>query len=425
MSFLIDKFNEKMAKINPSAAKTAEFDVLFSTGFLHIDYLNGTVVHVKDKDKNREFQYNSCGLLDGSTNSVIGRSGSGKSTLVIQIAGNIVRPFIKRGAQSDIYVDDIEGSLPESRKNFLLGLSSEELNQHVHLRNTGINTQNVYQQIQTIHDIKLDNKDKFLYDTGYFDLNGERIFKFVPTVYIIDSLPMLLPKDLIDDDELGGSMSASSIAKVNTQLLKKISQLCKEVNIILISINHILDDIQMGFIPKPVQIAGLKQGERLPGGKAAIYLANNMFRVDDSKLLKQDKDYGIDGAIVMLTIIKSRTNVNRKSIPLVFNKTEGNFDDELSYIELLNQEGKIIGSGVSMHFPDLPDCKFSKKNFKEKIRTNKELRASFMKNLYELLVTYLSDTMVKDEELTLADELTDIFNSFATLDIPEEYKRTA
>ena len=418
MSLLIDKFNEKMSKIkDKSVNKDAEFDVLYSTGFLSIDYLNGTVVHVKDKKNNRDFSYNSCGIVDGSTNTIIGRSGSGKSTLLTQIAGSIVRPFIEQGKSSEIFIDDIEGSLPESRKAYLLNLESSYLKEHVKIRNNAINTQNVYQRIQSIHDIKIENEKEFKYDTGCYDLDGNRIYKFIPTVYLIDSFPMLLPKELLDEEELGGSMSASSIAKINTQLLKKIAQLCKEANIILFTINHILDEIQMGFIPKAAQIAGLKQGERLPGGKAAIYLANNMFRVDDSKMLKSDKEYGINGSVITMTIIKSRTNANRRAIPLIFNKDDGKFDPELSYFELLNQEGIIQGSGVGMYFKNLPEFKFSKKNFKEKIETNVELHTEFLRELHALLVTYLSKTeVVETNENSLQQRTMDIFNSFNTID---------
>ena len=412
MSLLIDKFNEKMSKIkDKSINKEAEFDVLYSTGFLSIDYLNGTVVHVKNDT--REFSYNSCGIVDGSTNTIIGRSGSGKSTLLTQIAGAIAGPFIDQGMSCEIFIDDIEGSLPEPRKFYLLDMVKEKFKDHVKIRNEGINTQNVYQRIQAIRDSKIENEKEFKYDTGYYDLEGNKIFKFVPTLYLIDSLPMLLPKELLDEEELGGSMSASSIAKVNTQLLKKISQLCKEANIILFTINHILDDIQMGFIPKPAQISGLKPGERLPGGRSAIYLANNMFRVDDSKTLKADKDYGIDGSLVTLTIIKSRTNANKRSIPLIFDKSEGRFNPELSYFELLNEEGKIQGTGVGMYFKDLPEFKFSKKNFLEKIKTNEELHIAFLKELHALLITYLSDTKVVDaSEDNLKKRTIDIFNSF-------------
>ena len=45
--------------------------------------------------------------------------------------------------------------------------------------------------------------------------------------------------------------------------------------------NHILDDIQINpFSKKQAQIAGLKDGERLTGGKAAVYLAKILYRVE-------------------------------------------------------------------------------------------------------------------------------------------------
>ncbi len=72
-----------------------------------------------------------------------------------------------------------------------------------------------------------------------------------------------------------------------------------------------------------------------------------------------------------------------------------------------------------MYFSDLPEFKFSKKNFKEKIETNIELRTSFMKCLHELLVSYLSDTKVVDaDEGMVSTSMIDIFNSFND-EIPE------
>ena len=60
MSLLLNNFNKVMSKSKDFGAKeTAKFDVMYSTGFLAIDYLNGTVVHVKGND--RDFSYNSCG----------------------------------------------------------------------------------------------------------------------------------------------------------------------------------------------------------------------------------------------------------------------------------------------------------------------------------------------------------------------------
>lgn len=385
---LMDNFRAKMDKVKVAGSnKRAEFDVMYSTGFLSIDYLNGTTVHVESEERN--FTYNSVGIVDGSTNTIIGRSGSGKSTLLRQIAGNIMRQF----DNALLFDDDIEGSLPWVRKEFLYGLDPETIEKRCEFRNRGITTENVYQRIHGLYELKIQNRKEFEYDTGLYDTRGNRIYKLVPSIYIIDSLPMLLPEDLANDDELGGSMDASSIAKKNTSLLKKISQDCKEANIILFTINHILDEIQMGFIPKAAQISGLKQGERLPGGKAAIYLANNMFRVDDSLTLKADKDFGIDGSVITLTQIKSRTNATKRSIPLIFNKTEGRFDELLSLFQLLKSEGVLQGTGV-YYLESAPDIKFKQKNFKEVIENSPELQKAFAEECYKILSTFLSDTKI-------------------------------
>ena len=410
MSQLLDAFISKMSKIkNKSSDQVAEFDVMYSTGFLGIDYVNGTTVYVNGED--RQFSYNSVGIVDGSTNTIIGRSGSGKSTLLCQICSNIIRPFDDRAV---LFIDDIEGSLPSVRKEFLLGFDTEELQVKTNIRNTGITTENFFKRIQTIHSIKTSNRKDYEYDTGLYDTYGNRIFKLIPTVYMIDSLPMLLPEELADDEELGGSMDASSIAKKNTMLFKKISQLCKEANIILFCINHILDEIQMGFIPKAAQISGLKQGERLPGGKAALYLANNMFRLDDSVTLKESEGYGINGSIVLLTLIKSRTNATKRSIPLVFNKTEGRFDEILSLFQLLKQEGKLCGAGAYQYLNDLPNVKFSQKTFKEVLNSSVELQEVFAKECYNVLVKYLSSTKNVDmNNSTVNININNIVNKLA------------
>ena len=414
MSLLMNNFRKEISKSKDAGAKaSAEFDVMYSTGFLGVDYLNGTVVHVKDK--NKEYSYNSCGVVDGSTNTIIGRSGSGKSTFLMQISGNIVRPFIDKNMPTGLFIDDIEGSLPAARKSFLLGLTEEESLEYLDMRNSGITTENLLKRIKTIASDKLNNRKEYEYDTGLCDINGNRIFKLVPTVYVVDSLPMLLPENLVEEEELAGSMAASSIAKANTMIFKQISQTCKSANIIFFTINHILEEIQMGFIPKAAQISGLKQGERLPGGRAAIYLANNMFRVDDTNTLKKDKDYGIDGSIINMTLVKSRTNATKRSIPLIFNKTEGRFDDILSLFHLLKTEGCFDGAGAYQYLADVPDVKFSQRNFKEVLEGSEELQEAFAKKCYEVLAPMLSETKLAEASSSKASSnISNMFAKYAT-----------
>lgn len=403
-SRLMDKFNERMKKAKGYVDTKEEFEVLYPTGFLALDYLNGSMIHVNGKDV--QTKYRSTGIVDGSSNMFIGRSGCGKSTLVFQVIGNIAKQF----STCELYIDDLEGSLPLSRKEFLLGLPKEDVEQNsptcrVRIRNTGIDVENVYLRIQALHDAKVENRLDYEYDTGLFDTYGNKIFKLVPTIYVIDSFAMLMPKDVVDKEEIDGGMGASKIAKQNTQFIKKISQLLREANIILFSVNHINDDVSTGFMPKPAQISGLNVGERLPGGKAALYIANNIFRLDDGGSLKEDEGFGINGQVVNIKIIKSRTNQNKRSIPLIFNKSEGGFDPILSMFYYLKTEGKIAGAGTSMYFSDLPDVKFSQKQFKEKLAESQELQMVFAKKSRELLDTLLSDTEIKvmNKELNLMD----------------------
>ena len=389
-SRLMDKVVERMkkAKIKDS---NEEFEVLYPTGFLSLDYLNGSMIHVNGNGI--DMRYRSVGIVDGSSNMFIGRSGCGKSTLVFQIIGNIARQF----PNCEVYIDDIEGSLPMSRKERLLGLSPDEMqanspNCRVRFRNTGITTENVYQRILFIHDSKVENRSEYEYDTGLYDTYGNRIFKLIPTIYLIDSFAMLMPEDVLDKDELDAGMGPTKVAKVNTNLVKKISQLLRDANIILCSINHINDDPSTGFLPKPAQISGLKQGERLPGGKAALYIANNMFRLDDRAALKESEGYGIAGQVVDISLVKSRTNQNKRSVPLIFNKTEGGFDPILSMLHLLNSEGKVGGAGARCYFLDEPDIKFSKKNFKAELEESPDLQRAFTIQSREVLDKLLSNT---------------------------------
>ena len=398
MAKLVEKFMAKVSKSKITGSNNeATFDVAYSTGFLAIDFINGTTVHVDD-GKGMQFSYVSAGITDGSCNTIIGRSGSGKSTLMTQIVGNMARNMIKKGYDTIICDDDLEGSLPEVRKEFLFGLPKEVLEECLKHRNEGITSENLYERIRLLADEKMTNKKDYIYDTELYDTYGNRIYKLIPSFYMVDSLPMLMPESLANDDELGSSMDASAIAKQNTMLFKKIAQLCKASNIIFFTINHILDEIQMGFIPKAAQISGLKQGERLPGGKAALYLANNMFRVDDSTTLKESEGFGINGSIVTLTVIKSRTNATKRSVPLIFNKTTGRFDEELSLFQLLKQEGRIAGAGAYSYLEECPDIKFSQKTFKSVLNSSPELRQAFAKEVFNVLSPYLSDTKTVSAE---------------------------
>lgn len=359
--------------------------VAYSTGFLNFDFMNGTVIHVKSEERN--FKYYSVGIQDGCLVMLIGRSGCGKTTWAVQTAANMVRDF----PNACIYHDDIEGGLTEYRKELLTGFHGEELERKYIGRNTGITAENFYERLRIIHDLKLENRADYEYDTGLFDSNGDRIYKLEPTVYILDSLALLMPAQYTEEEALSGSMSATAAAKVNSMSFKRIIPMLKSANIILLVINHINKKIEINpMMHTKTQVSYLKQDETLPGGNTVIYLTNLLLKFDDNSKFKKDEAFGISGNLVDITLVKSRNNRAGKSCTLVFDQNKG-FDPELSLFVMLKNAKRVNGAGAYLYIGDKSDIKFSQKNFKEKLRESPELREVFISEVMEMLKEELNE----------------------------------
>lgn len=257
---LSDLFRQAVSKMKDYRMKNeAEFDVAYSTGFLALDFANGCMVHVRSST--RQFAYRSVGITDGSMVMVIGRSGCGKTTFCIQAGANIIRPF----KTSCVFEDNIEGGLTSTRRAALSKFSDQEVDARFICRNSGITAENFYERIKMIHDMKLENRTEFEYDTGLVDDRGNRIYKLEPTVYILDSIALLMPEKYTDEDELSGQMAATAAAKANTAIFKRIMPMLKSANIILFVINHITQHISLNAYSMPkAQVSYLKPEEALP-----------------------------------------------------------------------------------------------------------------------------------------------------------------
>lgn len=391
MGLLADRFRAQMAKTKDPRMEEANADVLYPTGFLPFDFLNGYRVHVKSETE--DFWYNSVGIVDGSSVSFAGRSGSGKTTAAIQMAANIVRPF----PEATIFFDDIEGGSNATRRELLTHFTPEEAEQRIIYRNTAVSAENFYKRIASIYEIKMNNRADFEYDTGKLDSRGNKIYKLIPTVYILDSLAMLTPEKLTEEEELSGQMSTTATAKTNTAVFKRIVPKLKAANIILFTINHINDKIEVNaFTHTKSQVSFLKPGETLPGGKAALYLANNLIRVDDGAKLKETDGLGINGKIVDFEIIKSRTNAAGRSVPMVFDFTNG-FDDILSLFMFLKSTGAII-TGATCYLRGHEDMKFRQRDFKNKLFNDPEFAKAFNEVARAELETLLGNPEVEEQK---------------------------
>lgn len=401
---LINEFRDRMSKEKDYGMKCeAEFDVQYPTGFLNLDFLNGQRIFVDDE--NRKFSYDSIGIVDGSFNLVIGRNGCGKSTFVKQAAANIIKPF----PLGKIFEDSIEGGITQRRNEILTGYGPDEITNKLLSRNTGISCESFYKRIKTIYDIKTENAETYRYDTGLFDSRGNRIYKMQPTVYILDSLAMLMPEKLTQEEELSGQMSTTATAKMIATIFRRVIPLLKTANIILFVINHITQDVNLSFIPKPSKNIYLKQGETCPGGETPFYLANNIFRLDDNNKLKEDKEFFIAGNFVTFSLVKSRTNRAGASTDLVFNQDIG-YDADLSLYLFLKKNGRINGAGAYLYIGDNQDMKFSQKNFKTKLYEDQNFRNVFITECVSLLRSTLDKEQIALLEQRKSNTATDIIN---------------
>lgn len=396
MGLLMQRFHDIMNQSKDPRMKEATFDVMYPTGFLPFDYLNGYITTVNIPN-GKKMAYNSIGIMDGSSNVIIGRPGSGKTTFAVQAAANIIKPF----PDAVMYIDDIERGSNKMRMHTLSGFSPEECVNRIIYRNEGITAENFYARVNMIHDEKISHRDDYEYDTGLLDFLGNPIYKLIPTVYILDSLAMLMPDKLTEEEELSGQMSTTATAKTNTAVLKRVIPKLKAANIILLVINHINQKIDINpFAKTKAQIAYLKQDETLPGGQVNNYLGSTMIRIDDSTKLKDTEGLGINGKIVDFSLVKSRTNNPGRSVSMIFNFDYG-YDPILSLFTFMKSNGKIVSKGAYMNIEG-SDIKFTQKGFLDKLTTDPEFANVFntaCRSELEKLLKLPDDDAKKSEDI--------------------------
>lgn len=399
-SLLSDMFREKVAKMGYDMRNEAVPAIGYPTGFLNFDYLNGYIAVEKNNDTGEFEEYYNLGIEDGSYVSFISNTGVGKSTLVCQIAANIARRF----DTTTIFEDMIEATgMNDARRLELSKFSEEEYRKRYVIRNTGVTTESIYARIKMIHDLKIEHPENFLYDTGRKDLQGKPIMKLEPTIYIIDSIAMLMPEKYIEEDEMAGKSMGAASALIASNVFKMIIPLLKSANIILFGINHILEDVQMTAMPKKNPVPYLKQGERIPKGRTATFLANNIIRLDNANKLKVEEGYRIEGGVIEVSLVKSRASGKKKPTRLVLDFANG-FDPWLSVLETMKYNKLIYGGGASLAIDPEKQFKFSLGTFRDKVLNDVDFRNAFIKHsLNYLKTTVMKNTIVNIDENHIDD----------------------
>lgn len=396
MTLLATAFRNQVAKTKDiSQINEMNYSVSYPTGFLNLDFANGYIQEVNGK-----LRY-ELGISDGSINMLIGESSTGKTSLVVALACNIIRRF----KTSAVFYEQAEvGSNIQRMKNLSGFSSDEDFTNRFIIRDAGITIESIYERVKMVHDIKTQNPDEYLYDTGMKDMKGNEIYKFEPTIFIVDSVKMVLSRKNADADETN-NMTGATNAKANSEYYTKMVPLCRAANIIMILINHITVDINMGFMPKKPELPYLKQQEHIAGGKSLVYLQNLIMRLDIKSKLKPEEGFGINGTVVNIDIVKSRTNKSsRARCFLVFDQEIG-FDPDLSLFLLLKENKLLEGSGAFLKVPGC-DIKFSQRQFKQALYSNPDLYQAFVKTCYD----YLTSTLLEEYNRVKAEETKKIEN---------------
>ena len=377
-------FREQVKQTKDIAMKSEmTYGVSYPTGFLNMDFANGYIQEINGKIKYE------LGISDGSMNMIISDSGVGKTTIATQIATNIIKPF----KTSCIFYEQAEatGTNIQRLKN-LTGMDDQEFENRFIVRDSGITTESIYARTKMIYDIKVNNQSEYMYDTGMVDIHGKPIYKFEPTVIIIDSVKLVLSEKAAEA-EATTNMTGAQNAKTNSEYYSKMLPLCKMANIIVFFINHITVDVNTGFLPKKSELAYLKQGEHIAGGRSLTYIQNNMFRLDIKSKLKPEEGLGISGSVVSLDVIKSRTNTSsRAKCNLVFDQATG-YDNDLSLFMMLKDRKLLEGSGAFLKLPGY-DKKFSQKKFKEELYADPE----FFNTFVSLCINTLKNDLLEEYE---------------------------
>ena len=406
-SLMMDIFRSQLSKMDYNNKTEASPDIGYPTGFLNLDYTNGYIAQQYNKETGQYSPYFNIGVADGSFVSFIGHTSTGKSTLMVQIAANIARRF----KTSQVWYDQTELKAMNLQRIYELSrYSKDDFKKKFIVRNAGITIENVYTRINMIYKTKTDpaNIDKYLYDTGYKDMYGNPIIKLEPTLYLIDSIAMIMPEDVEEDDELASKTFAMQSANKITTLMKQIMSKLQSANIILMVTNHIQENIQLGYIPKQNPTPYLKPDERMPKGRTVTYSANNIWRVDSASKLKVDDPYHIEGAIANVSMVKSRNSGIKTATKLVNNFSIG-FDPWLSILEALKAAKRIYGAGVSLSLDPDKEFKFSYGTYREKLQTEPEFRKYVLKHALEYFKTipYNPESGESDDFMDdlLSDEL--------------------
>ena len=395
-NFLIQSLRQATGKKNLFDANASV--ISYKTGFPVLDYYLGYQVNVYNDDNELVSSYPSLGITAGSYVEFIGKPSTSKTTTAIQIASNIVRNF----DNGSVIHFDLEQAMNYTRIQTLSKFNIRTIRDGKYILRQEKNTlENIKETIVEIASEKENNPDTYKYKTGKLNEFGEEII-LDSIASITNGLDINNKKEMEKMKEIGTQTDRMRLTGEIGRFFNEILTQLRTYNIILIAINQIKVNPNMGIVKSPAEILYLDQDEALPGGRTPQFLAHILLKfiaVGSEKYTKEDE--GFDGFGVKIKIIKSRTNQAGQIVPMIYDKVRG-LDSLRSSVRYSKDIGLLNGNKNGYYFEDDKEHKFTLKNMHQDYKENRELYTCLYSRIIPRLEEHLS--VVSPEELEIVEE---------------------
>ena len=358
--------------------------VTYPTGILPLDYANGFWQTITDSEGNVR-NVPSLGIMGGTFGQVIGTTGSGKSTFAMQLGYSIIRKF----EDGVMYYIDTEKTALRQRVIQITGADYDD--PRIKIIKTATTIEDVLNLINDICNAKEAGGNAYKYKIEDRSFNGKPMEVYVPTVFIIDSLPAFNSKDYNVED-LGNNIDQMRAAKDVTRFYTNCLDRAWYYNISFIVVNHIRPKADTNpYAAPPRGLMMLGPQETLPRGSVAQFYSQWVIRINSKKSDSYTlDDNGFKGYKCIFELAKSKQNTVGVKFPVAFISDVG-YDPVYTLYEFAQEIGIISGRNPYLYFEGLDTFKFNRKDFRRKFVEEQPFREAVLSILRPYLEGLLSD----------------------------------
>lgn len=407
---------DAISKYEKKSKKRSDYEitrVCYPTGFVALDLMMGKDNPSKVKEgeiiKNR-------GLRDGVQFAIAGKTHMGKSVFALNVAGQVVRPFIRKGLPAWIEYFASEEGLEPDWLQACAGLGNDAIENKLiritHRHRVNTTTEGLFRLVKSIYEMKTSDPNMFMYETT--DMHGCPIKKYVPTVLVVDSWTMVRPQALEIVDDASNTYHARK-NNINGMMLEQMRPLMLEANIMFFAIVHLGEKIGMDARYTPREYATLNKNAAVSGGK--IFHFETEFGVCLHSFIHADSK-GVEDALgipcpnsktIGGLVYKSRFAMHdaESKFCLVFDPDFGFNPLKSLFVDMMTNSDIFGSAGAYKYLVGYEDEKFYKKDFFTKFIENKDFRtraANLYSKKFERYTRYVDNaSLVSETEKLLAE----------------------